>query len=1340
MFKMALRRFYLLIWLQIFLFSLSAEDFPYRTIGCMQGLSQSSAISIWQDDLGRMWFGNDALNCFNGESVKVYRLSEFFSGVEDGNLHDICGKNNQMYFLLEDRLFSFNLTAEKFTMTNIRTNSICCMGEKLCYVDKKGNLCQYIKETKISSVVCYLPSKITTTAPSLLMIDNERILVGTSEGLYLVNVKSKRIISHILLDEEISCLFYDSSGHVWIGCSSRSVYIYSLDRNGAFSLLPSLSPFKKTEGSPLCMAEDSQGKIWIGTMYGVYKIQAAEFGYEFKMEHFLPQSSIYALYSDKQGTLWLGSYYGDVRYFNPERDNFLYYPTDENISNALHGSVVGTIVEDKRGNTYIATQGSGINVLKSGSNIFQHITAESNQLANNKVRTLWYDEAGDRVFISLYMKGLCFLDLKDNRIHSVHDEVLKTISQRIIEKIVPYNDVLILLTQNGLFSLNRNTLVVEPLFNDPKLRLLTGDINRTIFIDDRNVLWISSARYGLMTIDMRSRRFIRNYGNGTNSKSVVPSGILDICGNTQSGLYLATLRSGVLSYIASQDTFIRFTHDKWQLLSDICYHVVVAPSGKLIVTSNQGLSLLDIVHGGKDVSSVYHIQLRSSFPLAAMVGDCGLLVSKRQDKIFIGGLNGLAVMSEKNLNNENNNYSLYLSSLSVNGKVIKPASSILEKSFSETESITLPHYQNSISITFASSDYQAPFNTIYAYKLEGLDQLWTSTIHKTITYNSLRPGHYKLLIKEELNPDKIVRLNIIVRPSLWMSWYAWIVYFILFTLALYCLYRFSKSKTALLVSLEKQRKEVAKAEESNQLQFNLFTNIANEFRTPLTLIITILERLSHSITVESKNKVEIVRTQVIRLQQLISELSDIRKMEYKHLMLNVSRHNIVDFIQKMSLSYSEYANEHNIRLTITPPSEQIFLWFDVQKMQNVFYNLFTTIFYIVEEKGDVVVSFQKKGSYENVFIRCSCEKLNVVILQKLLDNFGEDKASESVDEIGFLFTKGIMELHKGLITAEKDGIGAIIKVSLLLGKNHFPDNVLHESEHLPIVENAFIPSLSRESKIVSPELVTEAENDLEDRKYKMLLIENDDDVRILLKESFSLIYDVTDMTDGNLGYSFALKEVPDIVICSVNVSGLSGIELCNILKSNLKTSFIPIVLTTAQPSIAQQTDSYRSGADSYVVKPFDMEMLFLRCNSLVKNYKNIVRHFLAEEENMVDMTTNAQDKEFLSSSNRIIEDNYGNTDFNIEDWSHAMNIGRTRLFNRIKEITGMTPNDYILKKKMEQSARLLSVPEDITVSEVAYRLGFSNPAYFTRCFKKQFGVTPQEYRRHKISRKISLED
>lgn len=1306
-------------YLIILLFSLSIEgkERSFRTLGPLQGMTQASAISIWQDTWGRMWIGNEVLNCYNGDQVTVYRLSEYFEDIEDADIHGICGNDSTLYFLAEEQLIYLELITNELKRPGIEAIAIFSGTDKF-YYSYENQLFTFNNQTGLSESVFNLADGTTIAT---ITVRNDEIWLGTTKGLFKLKSVSDSTFhaEQIIQNESVNSLYRDSRNHIWASCRSQRAYIVSHEEQTQLLTYENGGTFN---GEIFCFTESpSTGTIWMGTMAGIYTISMND--QQVNPVPLLSTSMIYALYTDQQGTIWIGSYYGAVRYFNPQTDNYNFWKTDEERYDKIHGVVLGSMAEDKSGNLYIATEGSGINIVNEKTETVRHLKAISGQLPNDKIRALWFDNNYNRLYISAYMEGIYFLDINLGKIQPVRSDTLDSRLNKIIEKIIPYQNDLILLTQDGIYKMDRKTLEISFLFQEPELRKICSGFIRTIHIDDRNVLWVSTLRDGLFSIDLTERKFLRSYAIGAEIPGQLPSAIVAICGDSKQGLFFATSKSGLLNYMVEKDSFRVFSvKDNW-LLNDICYNLTLTSSGNLVVTSNQGVTLLNI-SAQKTIDSSWHIRLNDSYPISEIGEDCGLFVSPLTGDIYVGGLYGMFSFNEREMHLPNNNYSLYLSSLFVNNK------SYQQGNIADIKKVVLPHNQNSLHITFATSNYMPAYHTRYQYKLEGLDSYWNDTEHKTITYSSLRPGNYKLVIQETTNPDKKIMLDIEIEFPFWLSWPAFLIYVILLVVFLRAFWLFYKGKAELRASLEMERREIDRMEEINRGQIDFFTSISNEFRTPLTLIISISYSLLQELSGIRKAKIIQIRKQAFFLQNLITEFLDLQKVGWNKLNLKINSFSFPDFIQEMCSSFSVYAQGKSFTFP-KQLEDTLMVWFDRIQLQKVFYNLFPAAFQLIDTKGKVSVTFQKKTGWIETTISCYTNSPDKTILTRLLETLNNindtqvDVRSLPGNRIGLVLSKKIIELHKGEISVATENGIISISIRLRLGEKHFSDEELimltEPAEPLNILLQEEITEETTESDDISEEA----------KKYRLLLVDHNDEMLKLFADIFSPVYDLSIQYNGNDGYAYAINEQPDLIIVDTSISEISGIELCKMIKSNVKTMYIPIILITSNPSEKQQIEAIQAGADEYIIKPFNANILYLRCNRLIRNQKRLINQFnkqSGDEMSYAEITTNLQDQAFLEKAIRVIEENFENIDFDTTVWSKHLGIGRTQLFSRIKNITGMTPNDYILSVKMNQAMVLLRQENQITVSEIAYSLGFSNPAYFTRCFKKHTGVTPQQYR------------
>lgn len=1314
-----------------FVSSLLAKKVYFKHISGSEGLSQLSAISIWQDPVGCMWFGNSALNKYDGNRVETFRISNYTNWREDNNIRSICGDSaGIMYVLANKDIISYNLHTEQFCEYGIKANAIC-FADNVLYYAQNDTLFTYSAKKQTQEKIISLDNT-QSSIQTLLSSGKNELLIGTSSGVYRVNTRKQTSVC-IYENEHISCLFIDSHKNIWIGTQNDGVRVI-LPNGSIKSIRQEDKPgYALSNNSIRCFEEDTEGTIWIGTYTGITVVntetQACTFLLHNELLNYtLQYNSVYAIYKDKQGTMWVGTYYGGVSYSNPSTELYNFYPTENDKQESLKGYIIGPMIDNKAGKLYIGSEKGGLNIFNQSTQKIEKSLFNPDFIPHNTIKSLWYDEKVDHLYIGTFKDGLLLYLPQKGTFTPLGNTVLKSPQQQIIQQIIPYEKYLILLTQEEIYKLDRTTYSVTPLFNNEKTRKQCSGMIRTIHIDKQNKLWVSSVQYGLFTVNLSTEEIKHYIYNGTPG-CIGKSPIIKICSNNKNELYLATLGTGIFRYNHTTENFTNYNKESQLLLSDVCYNIAFSTKGSLIITSDKGITLFNVQ---KNISR--HIQSGENFPLKAITGNCGLYVSPFTEDIYIGGVSGLLSFSEKDMCVENKEYELYFSSLSVNNKPVSPRThpDILSEGVMYAKEIKLKHNQNNISISFASSDYASVNYTQYEYKMEGFDSYWVETTFKTITYSALSPGKYILTVRESDNKSKLTHIHITVTPPFYASTIAWIVYFILISGIIYWFIRIQKSKIVLETSLKMEHHEKVRIEELNQAKLRFFTNISHEFRTPLTLIINQIELLlrADNTSLAIRNKLLRIKTHSFRMQELITELLDFRKQEAGKLSIKANKHNINIFLETIYTSFTEYALSRKITYQFSHTEEITEVWFDALQMQKVFYNLLSNAFKYTEDQGKITLLLEQKSDKVMISVTNSGHEISKDEIEKIFDRFYQsDNLSIDVNlpgsGIGLALSKGIIDAHKGTISVSSLQNQTSFQITLPLGDKHLKPEEKQESLYTPILPDVLVTPFPSVATI--PDTIGTTP---EDTRYTLLIVEDNNEIRQLIKEAFCPLYEVLEARNGEEGYAMAREKMPNLILSDIMMPGLSGTEMCTRLKKNIETSHIPVVLLTAQSSIEKNIEGLRHGADDYITKPFNLELLLLKCNNIVKTQQELQYKFCKQPLQQInELATNALDQELLSKSIALIEAHLDDTNFDITVWSKELAIGRTRLFNKIKAITGLTCNDFIINIKLKKAAALLAEQQELTISEIAYQLGFSTPSYFSKCFKNQYDITPLQYRK-----------
>jgi len=552
--------------------------------------------------------------------------------------------------------------------------------------------------------------------------------------------------------------------------------------------------------------------------------------------------------------------------------------------------------------------------------------------------------------------------------------------------------------------------------------------------------------------------------------------------------------------------------------------------------------------------------------------------------------------------------------------------------------------------------------------------------------------------------------------------------------------RFKTRQAALKSSLEFERKEKERIEELNQVKLRFFTNISHEFRTPLTLILGQIEVLMQmDLGTTIYNRILRIYKNAWHMRNLISELLDFRKQEQGYLKLKVEEQNLVTFTRQIYMCFYEYAQKKEITYRFDNVEETISVWFDSKQLQKVIFNLLSNAFKYTPNKGSIRVEVRMLASQAIVSVCDTGVGIPEEHISKIFERFYQTDNSSSFTlgtGIGLALAKGIMNMHHGKIDVESTvGKGTKFTLSLPLGNRHFSDEEMTtvESRESVIISEA-VPMLPFEQIMdVEEEKTKVQENIKEEDKPIILLVDDNEELLSMLEDLFLPIYKVYIAHDGREGLEMARQIQPDLIISDVMMPEMSGKELCYKIKTNVELSHISVVLLTAQTSVEYVVEGLMFGADDYVTKPFNVKVLIARCNNLIKNKKRLIAHYAGKTitESPVTEAINERDKELLAKCVNIIKENFENPAFDVTALASELCVGRSKLYMQFKQMTGLTPNEFILKIKLDEAMSLLKNHPELNISEISIRLGFSSPRYFSKSFKAFFGVAPQTVRSRK---------
>ena len=1305
-----------------------AENIPVARLTTENGLSNYNVISMYQDERGYIWLGTrNGVNLYNGKSIQTFKNKKGDkNSLIYNNVTAITGNGNgEVYFMTPNGISVFNIKEFKFS-TVTQKNVSAMFYYKDLYYAIRNNIYKYSSNHK-SELVYELPNNYSSITS--LYISEKEIYIGTEEnGLY--RLSTTQVISNVIPNINVSSILKDSKGTCWISSVENGLYRIKDNQVSNISSTPKGKNAISSNFVRHC-CEDRQGKIWIGTFKGIdiYDYSTDTFS-NYMKENDGHNISVWYMLCDQQGSMWIGTYFKGVyrintsntyRYFSPHILTSLRFP-------------VSCIQQDKENNLWIGTSGGGMNKynLHTQKAELYSTQAGKNSISHNNINAICYDSTRNTLWIGTNLGGLNRLNLKNNSIkvyrHNANNE--NSLLSDIVKDIAIHEGKLYIATQKGICSFDPAKERFEKMFQiyPHKISYTNG-----VFIDSRHTLWIYGERYGVYAYNLNTQKLIQ-YRHDPNKPNT-------ICGNTINTIYedrkghlwFCSDVNGIDQYIPESDTFINFDKGKNGLISNTACSIQELSDQRFLITTDEGISILDA-----DTKSCTNYDEKSGLPKAVL--NAYALYIDPEKNIFAGSANGLVSFRETDLNNVTGKFSILPYRLFVNGKEVEVGdnSHILHEDLSHTKSITLNSEQRLINIEYSTTNYLYTENNL-EYHLEGFSNGWTDMRgENTIGFTNLPPGSYTLMVRPSHNPSGIPASSLEIRilPPPYKTGWAYCLYTIFFFGVVLYLIRSYSNRIQLKASLKYEKKHSEDIEKLNQSKIHFFTNIVHEFRTPLTLIIGQMEILlqSKSLAPTAFGKVSSIYNNSLQLKDLIDELLEFHKQEQGHMTLHIRKHNIADLLYNNYLLFQNYSPQSNITLTFQSDSDYIELWFDARQMQKVINNLLSIAFKNTDTGGKINISVRERVDEIIIEVNNTGRGIAPNELSGIFDRYHSDEDSSQAPfnfgtNIGLTTVQNIINSHHGKIEVfSKPDVGTTFVIKLKAGNKHFtPKELLHEELPDSIDSTADIPQAIQERRKLEE---TTSDSNRQEKEFKVLIVEKNEKLTNMLADLLSPIYEVITASDGEEGWERIRTVLPDIVIMDATMPKMSGIELCKRIKGDIEVCHIPVILLTADSNLENNIEGLNAGADDYVSKPFNTHILLAQCNRLINNRLILQEKFSGKASiSPQALTTNTFDKNFMDNILKIIEKNMQEEDFSVDMLAAEAGIARTKLYKRIKSITGKTPYDLILSIRLKHASTMLKNNPELNIADISYKLGFTSARLFSKHFKDRYKVTPQEFRK-----------
>ncbi|MFT3752832.1 MAG: two-component regulator propeller domain-containing protein [Paludibacter sp.] len=1321
---------------------LHAETFTIKKLGMEQGLSNSNIVGITQDKQGCMWFATESgLNRFDGHNFRIYRKNfPTNNSINSNELNQVLAdRTDNIVWIATQRtgLNAFNTKSEKFTyflsdpknpksiatndVTNLTQASdgnlwVCTYHFGVDYLDKKSMHFTHYNKTTVPGFVSNHVWCATDDGQGRLFIGH------VFDGLSILSYKDRKIKNYTnnpndpnsLPGQEVLSILTDKRKNIWIGTNNGlALFNPKTDNFTVFRNIPG-KPYSLSSNRILAIKELEGDKLWIATSQGginILDLQGTtlldpslitfQHIYANDDENGLSYQSVKEIYQDSFNNIWIGTLGGGINFISSKNRFFKThsYSPYRGAKNSLNNKVVWGICTDNYDRVWIGTDGGGIDVFDKGIKT-NHYGNETGDLPDNFVISamkdsdgnLWFG-SGSRNVIKYNMKTKQF-----NVINSINSDVS-------IRCFFEDNDRNIWIGSNkGLYSYHLPTGSVRKFTSDNSP--LPDNVILSVSQDAKGQLWIGTLGQGIaiLTPDFRLIKNINTY-NGFTSNA-----IHHILRDSDNRMWVAT-REGLALFKSVNDLqhYKVFTEKDGMADSYVCA-IAEGKRGHIWFSTNSGISQLNV-----NTNKFINFNYLDGVPRGNFMS--GSVAKAKDGTIYFGSQSGACYFNSLTLPFTYKTLAVRITEFSYFDK----KTTMQKHTFSipVADKIELKYNQNTFNISFNIMDFGLNEETEYAYSLKGLDNSWYNLgSEKQVTFRNIPPGKYEFMVKSRLRNQEwskeITTFQIAIEPPFWLTWWAKSIYFILSAWLIIFILRFYKRRLDLENSLYLEQKNHQQEQVLNDERMSFYTNIAHELRTPLTLIIGPLKDLESdkSLSQLHTKKIALIHRSAIRLLNLINQIMEFRKTETHNRNLCIVKDDLAALVKEIGIKYEGLNRNPDINFKTSIETTETILYYDPEIITIILDNLISNALKYTK-RGEIAISMRNAITEQNQITEIEVRDTGVGISpdaqSRIFDRYYQVKNEHHVSGsgIGLSLVKNLAELHQGTISVESEpGQGSTFRFRILT-QNHYPE--------------AMYTELSSTSK--------EPEDTTGSPKGLILIAEDNDEIREYIAGIFSDSFDVLTAVNGKDGTELAFERIPDIIISDIMMPVMDGTEFCKIMKEDIRTSHIPLILLTAKDSLQDKTEGYSIGADSYITKPFSAGLLQSRVNNLLESRKKMAALFSSSQtrkQAAVVESLNKLDKEFLDRITTIIEDNLDSEQINIAFIAERMNMSHSTLYRKIKALTNISANELIRKIKIQNAERLLLTGK-YSVSEISFLVGISSSSYFRQCFKEEFGLSPTEY-------------
>lgn len=1321
------------------------QDFRFRKLTSNQGLSHNTVYAITQDENGLMWFGTrEGLNRFDSYRIKNYYIQNSQLGGSANKINALLNHQSLIYVGTDNGLYLYNSKKDELyshPIFNIKT-AILSLTENRgsIYIGTINGLFKLTQKTFKRISDPGVPAK------AICSISEGYFLLAIGNALNIINAEGQeqRVFTNSSLPElalngfNIHNIYRDQKGDIWLS-TNKGLFNYDIN-NHRFSKILFAGNETKESLTVRSVLRNSKNVLYVATENGLYTYDLTNAQSQNYQQSFsndpkkLNDKAVYSIFQAQDGSIWMGTYFGGINYIPASSYGFKSIMSTDK-GDGLAGKAVSQMMEDNKRRIWVATEDGGITIYNPLNESYSHINTKSSPfyLTINNVHAI-HDDGYGNIWVGTFLGGLHQFNTKTNTTtvftrkagdpHSLSNDQVYSI----------YRDSRSRLwvgTQSGLnlfdYQKNRFDLFMPEVFGSKFIYDLVEDKNGDI--------WFCTRNNGIYRYTSKNNKLVHYSATGKH-RSLLSNQIISVYKDSKQQLWFGTLDGGVCRFNIDSGKFKSYTMADG-LVNNNVYGILEDDNGIIWLTTNRGISRLD-------PSTNKFTNYDNKYGLPSNQFNFKSFLKSRSGRLYFGSINGLCYFNSTEVVANIKSLPLVFTDFQLFNKSIVPGESeILTHQINYNAKVELKYSENVFTLHYAALNYANPGSVNYAYYLEGFEEKWNYVGDKnSVTYTNLSPGNYVFHIKavtpsgEEISLERTLKIH--VSPPFYLSGIAFFLYFLLTGLVIYLTARFIKFLHQKKLEIQLERVEKEKIKELTQHRLNFFTFISHEFKTPLTLILASIDKFIEDKGADFRKSSELlsVKNNASILFKLIQQLMEFRKIETDHAEVRLIRSDLIKFIRKTFFFFEDIAAKKNIELLFSSDLPRFECYYDKDKIEKICLNIMSNAIKNTEsgkiemnlgasldeeDSTNISISFTDTGK------GMSAKQLKN-IFNPFYNGVENRKITSEGSGVGLALVNSLVNYLKGKISINSElDKGTTVQIALpVLLKLDTPDKLQEEESEFSQTD-----TFSEEKVQSIPEHT--AEEVTRPEKYTLLIVEDNKELQTFLSNHFSKTYKVETASNGVSALKKIHKAPPDVIISDVRMPKMDGLELCEKIKKDEQYAYIPLILLSDSNTENIRINGFDIGADAYISKPFNLKEIELLVSNMIKSRVKL-RERIIGTGNFITakLPRNNKDQEFLIKLSEVLEKRYTNPQLTTEEIAGELNMSRTLLHITLKKLLNKSANQLLNDFRLEKALFMLS--NGLSVNEIAYFCGYSDPNYFSRVFKSKFNSTPKQYKAENLTK------